>query len=172
LHPVAFKPDAKSEAPRQRWALKLDFVGANPQVQPIGHDRTPAVISYFKGPQSQWQTGLQTYASVVYPELWPGIDLVYRGTANRLKYTFVVKPGAGPNQIKLADRGATAVRRTEGGELEVVTPVGGFADERPYAYQEEGEGQRTEVAAAYAVEDQDGAYGYGFTVGRTTGARR
>jgi hypothetical protein len=102
LHPVAFKPDAKSEAPRRRWALKLDFVGANPQVQPIGHDRAPAVISYFKGPQSQWQTGLQTYASVVYPELWPGIDLVYSGTSTRLKYTFVVKPGADPRQIKLA----------------------------------------------------------------------
>ncbi|MBI3799874.1 MAG: SBBP repeat-containing protein [Deltaproteobacteria bacterium] len=165
LHPVAFKPDAKSEAPRQRWALKLDFVGANPQVQPIGHDRAPAVISYFKGPQSQWQTGLQTYASVVYPELWPGVDLVYSGTSTRLKYTFVVKPGADPNQIKLAYRGATAVRRTEGGQLAVETAVGGFADERPYAYQEEGEGQRTEVAAAYAVEDQEGAYGYGFTVG-------
>jgi len=37
--------------------------------------------------------------------LWPGIDLEYSGTVNRLKYTFMVKSGADPQQIKLAYRG-------------------------------------------------------------------
>ncbi|MBI3800305.1 MAG: SBBP repeat-containing protein [Deltaproteobacteria bacterium] len=166
VRPVAFRPEAASAAPRQRWVLKLDFVGANPQVQPLGQDLTPAVVSYFKGPESQWRTGLQTYAAVVYPELWPGIDLVYSGTANRLKYTFVVKPGADPKQIKLAYRGATSVQLTDAGQLDVRTPAGGFADDRPYAYQESG-GQRAEVATAYSVAAQDtaGEQAYGFEVG-------
>lgn len=98
---VAWQPGTVSPTPgpergRQRWAVKLDFVGANPDVQPIGEDLTPAVVSYFKGPQEQWKTGLKTYARLVYPDLWPGIDLVYTGTGNRLKATFMVKPGRTP----------------------------------------------------------------------------
>lgn len=75
------------------------------------------MISYFKGGRDQWKTGLKTYGTLVYADLWPGIDLICSGTVNRLKYTFVVKPGADPQQIKLAYRGATAVQLTEAGEL-------------------------------------------------------
>ncbi len=138
---------------RQRWVVKLDFVDANPNAQPVGQEPTDAVISYFKGPQEEWTTGLPTYASLVYRDLWPGIDLVYTGTGSRLKYTFVVQPGADPNQIMLAYRGATAVRINEAGQLEVSTPVESFQEEKPYAYQEV-EGQRLEVEAAYSLEGE------------------
>ena len=49
---------------------------------------------------------MQTCDSVAYRELWPGIDLVYSGTFERLKYAFEVKPGADPEQIRLAYPGA------------------------------------------------------------------
>ncbi len=61
---------------------------------------------------------------------------MYTGKVNRLKYTFVVKPGANPNDIKLAYRGATKVRVNDAGQLEVFTPMGGFQDENPFAYQD------------------------------------
>ena len=89
---------------------------------------------------------------MVYRDLWPGIDLVYAGTVNRMKYTFVVKPGADPNQIKLAWRGASGVKVNAAGELEVTTPAGGFSDERPVSWQEVG-GRQVEVATAYQLED-------------------
>ncbi len=56
----------------ERYALKLDFLDANPGVRPVGRDQTEAIISYFKGSPEEWQTGLPTYAEVVYPDLWPG----------------------------------------------------------------------------------------------------
>ena len=159
------------EGSPQRWAVKLDFVGANPEVRPVGQDPTPAVVSYFKGPREAWKTGLPTYASVVYPNLWPGIDLVYTGTATRLKYTFLVHPGADPDRIELACRGATAVTLTDGGELDVSTPLGGFRDAKPYAYQEM-EGRRVGVGATYALSpDAAGAHGYGFRLGSYDRAR-
>jgi len=94
---------------RQQYALKLDFVGANPDVQPVGKDRTEAIISYFKGSPEEWKTGLSTYAGITYPDLWPGIDLVYSGDASLLKYTCHVRPGADPGQIRLAYSGASAM---------------------------------------------------------------
>jgi len=167
VRPVSFRTLADSAGVPQRWAVKLDFVGANPDVRPRGEDPTPAVISYFKGPREQWKSGLRTYASLVYPNLWPGIDLAYSGAANQLKYAFVVKPGADPAQIRLAYRGATAVTLNEAGQLQVSTPAGGFHDDRPYAYQEDEQGRRVEVTAAYALEGggQAEMYSYGFRVG-------
>jgi hypothetical protein len=165
LRPASF---AEPEPPglQAGWVLKLDFVGAKPDARPIGQDQTPAVISHFKGSQSQWQAGLKTYATLVYPDLWPGVDLVYSGTVNRLKYQFVVKPGADPNQIKLAYRGASAVRLNEAGQLELSTPAGSFSDDKPYAYQEVA-GQRVEVRSAYVLEAKahSEAQAYGFSVG-------
>lgn len=119
----------------ERWTVKLEFVGATPDVRPVGKEPTSAVISYFKGPRDEWRTGLPTYAEVVYEDLWPGIDLVYTGTVNQLKYTFLVEPGADPSQIRLAYRGAE-ITLNGAGQLEVSTPAGGFEDGEPYAYQE------------------------------------
>ena len=149
----------------RRWVVKLDFVGANGDVRPRGEEPTPAVISYFKGRREEWKAGLGTCASLVYEDLWPGIDLVYRGTVNRLKYTFLVHPGADPEQIRLAYRGAE-VSLDQAGQLQVVTPAGGFQDDKPYAYQED-DGQRDEVAAAYVLEGEGAGEGqvYGFRLG-------
>jgi hypothetical protein len=166
VRPVAWDSAPDGAGTRQRWAVKLEFVGANPEVTPTGQEPTPARISYFKGPEAQWKTGLATYASVAYRDLWPGIDLVYGGTAGRLKYTFLVKPGADPRQIQLAYRGATAVRLTETGNLEVNTPAGGFHDAVPVSYQEL-DGKRVEVATAYNLEPavDSGRQVYGFRLG-------
>ena len=149
----------------RRWALKLDFVGANPAARPRGQDPTAAVVSYFKGAPGEWQTGLRTYASIIYADLWPGVDLIYSGTVNRLKYTFVVKPGADPARIKLAYRGATGFGVNEAGELEVRTPAGDLSDERPVSYQEVA-GRRVSVATDYQLgAGVEGTQVYGFRVG-------
>jgi len=138
--------------PYSRWAVKLDFVGANPNVRPVGQDMTEAVISYFKGKPDEWHTGLRTYSRIVYTNLWPGIDLVYYGTVNQLKYEFVVRPGADPKQIRLTYRGATDARLNAAGQLEVTAPLGGFTDDAPTAYQETAGGPRVTVPIAYALE--------------------
>ena len=175
VHPVSYRGTggAKEHGPQrhgpqrevERWVVKLDFVDTNPNVRPVGQEPTAAVISYFKGPQEEWTTGLRTYASLVYRDLWQGIDLVYTGTGSHLKYTFLVQPGADPNQIKMAYRGASEVQINEAGQLEVSTPLEDFQEDKPYAYQEV-EGQRLEVAAAYMLEGEssDGTQ-FGFRVG-------
>ena len=167
--------------PYSRWVVKLDFVGANPNVRPVGQEMTEAVISYFKGKPDEWHTGLRTYSRILYANLWPGIDLVYYGTMNQLKYEFVVRPGADPNQIRLAYRGATDVRLNASGQLEVTTPLGSFTDDAPTAYQEIG-GQRVTIPITYALEQTPFTFfdpksaiqnskSYGFLVGDYDPAR-
>ncbi len=142
---------AQAGAGRPEHRLDLELVGADPAVRPVGIDPAPGVFSRFHGPPETWQTGLRMYHGLRYRDVWPGIDLVYAGTADRLKYTFVVHPGADPARIRLAYRGATRVGVNAAGELEIDTPVGTFRDDAPYVYQDAG-GARVEVASAYATD--------------------
>lgn len=156
------RTNRESEAPGRRWVVKLDFIGANRDAKITAREKTSAVISYFKGPKEQWRTGLPTYSSVLYSDLWPGIDLAYAGVGSRLKYSFIVRPGANPDQIRMAYRGATGLEVKGGGQLEIATAVGPLTDDRPYSYQAIG-GQQAEVTAAFSLDQK--AMRYGFRVG-------
>ena len=162
------------EPPDPRWAVTQGFVGADPDVEPSAKRPTDAVVSYFKGSPSQWRAGLPTYASVVYRDIWEGIDLVYDGSGGQLKYSFFLEPGANPDKIRLTYRGATGLRRTSQGQLDVAVPGGGFREEIPYAYQDAG-GRRVKVPVSYAVgSHRGGSKGpgeYGFQVGNFDRAR-
>ena len=145
-----------------RWTVALDFIGAAPVV-PIGTGPSSSNVSYFNGSPDRWATGVPAFTAVTYPQLWPGIDLTYTGRDGRLKYEFVVHPGADPSQIRLAYRGAGAPALNPGGDLVLTTPAGAVTDERPYTYQQVG-GARQQVASAYAL-GEGGAHTYGFAVG-------
>ncbi len=143
----------RGEDRKKDWAVKLEFVDANEDVVLRGGERRNAVFSYFSGPREEWKTGLPSFAEVVYEELWPGIDLVYRGGRNALKYEFRVRPGADPKQIRLRYRGATAVETTDAGGLRVQTPVASFADDSPVAWTVGEGGVRAPVDAAFSVDE-------------------
>jgi len=149
-----FAKNLPGPQPMGRWAVKLDFVGANSKATVKGEERTSAKISYFKGPKETWKTGLQTYSRLVYSDLWPGIDLVYEGDSGRLKGTFVVRPGADPSKIQLAYStgisGAQSVSLTKEGRIAVETPVGSFSEDAPVSYQELA-GKRVDVQTPYIL---------------------
>jgi hypothetical protein len=146
------------------WVAKLDFAGARP-VEPVGTGATGATVGYFTGPQESWRTGIPAYSGITYPDLWPGIDLEYSGDAGKLKYQFVVHPGADPSQIRLAWRGVDSLAVTGSGALAATTPNGGFTDDKPYTYQPV-DGRQVEVASSYAVgKPAGGSHPYGFNLG-------
>ena len=149
---------AKQNSSSQSWVVKLDFVGANKDVKPVGEAKTGGVVSYFKGQPADWQAGVPTYSRIVYRDLWPGIDLAYSGTTDRLKYEFIVHPGADPAQVRLAYRGVDSISVDDEGRLEVKTQEGGFKDDVPVAYQEVG-GTRKAVSLSYKLAARDRADG-------------
>ena len=158
----------REEAFRERWTLKLDFVDAA-RVRPRREKPAETVISYF-GPENEHRSGVSTYNSIVYRDLWPGIDLVYDGDANHLKYRFVVRPGADPERIRLAYRGAERLSLDSEGGLEILTAAGVLRDDVPVCWQETENG-RVPVNATYALGRSEAGSGalntsldYGFHV--------
>lgn len=156
-------------AGERRWAAKLDFVGAARRA-PVGREPKAALFSRFSGPERRWATAMPSHGGLVYRDLWPGIDLVYSGAVNRLKYEFRVRPGADPQAIRLRWRGATRVAVTAARTLRVETPAAAFEDAAPTAWQLV-DGERVAIAMDYEIEAiESGDHGdthttFGFRVG-------
>ena len=112
--PVRRVSMAPERTARERWAVRLDFVGARP-VTPHGEESKSAVVSYFKGRRQHVDDRAQDLRQRRLSRSLAGHRPRLHGRRRRLKYTFVVKPGADPGQIRLAYRGATAVTLTDAG---------------------------------------------------------
>jgi hypothetical protein len=65
--------------------VNLEFLDSNPSAELTGQGQEAAMFSYFKGPSSDWKTGISAFSGIVYHDLWHGIDLVYGRRDNRLK---------------------------------------------------------------------------------------
>lgn len=150
---MTFVLGGSRESTPERWVVKLDFVDANPESIPVSLEKSGAVISYFKGKPEDWTAGLPASSKIIYRQLWPGIDLLYYGSVNRMKYEFIVHPGADPSRIKFVCRGAESVKLTEAGRLAIGTPLGGFEDDVPVAWQEV-EKSRADVPVAYVLTSE------------------
>lgn len=157
---LAFTKDV--DAQEKAVALHLRFVGGN-AARIEGVDRSTGTVSYFLGRDAaKWRTGLPTYDAVTYRELWPGIDMIFRGRGGELKYEFRLAPGADPAKIRLAYTGADSLAIGAEANLLIRTPLGVLRDARPLAYQRIG-GRKVAVASRYAL--RGGKNGYGFVLG-------
>jgi hypothetical protein len=143
----------------QGVTLRLSFLGASPTARIGGERPGPGRANYLIGNDpAEWRTGLPTYGRIVYRNLWRGIDMVFRGGNGRLTYEFLVRPGARPQEIQLAYRGAQALRLDPSGNLRIRTPLGVLTDPRPLSYQVVA-GRRTPVASRFVLS-RSGAYGF------------
>ena len=163
---LSFAKDSTEQQTPQELALALRFVGGNPKVEPQGSERAPGVINDLRGVDpSMWHTDIAQYRDVVYPDLWPKIDMRLREQSGVLKYEFHVHPGASPSDIQLAYGGADGLALSETGGLQIATPLGMLEDSVPLSYQDIG-GVRVPVASRYVLDDNANANGrFSFDVG-------
>jgi hypothetical protein len=155
-------PDAPAPVFRPD-VVRLRFPGADPLSPHRGLAPRPGVSNYLRGGDpSRWVTGVPRFGEVLRRDLWPGIDLRWRGGAGRsLEYSFVLRPGADPARIAIAFEGAAA-RVAPDGDLLLATARGTLRNRRPFAFQER-DGLRVPVAASFAPRP-------GGTVGFAVGA--
>lgn len=140
-------------------ALNLRFVGASPKARLVPGERGAGRVNYLRG--SKRDANLPIYESLTYRDLWPGIDMTFRGQGGALKYEFRVAPGANPSAIRLAYEGSEALSVAPSGALAVRTSTGTLADSAPRSYQRSG-ARHVPVDSRFAIH---GKRSYGFEVG-------
>jgi hypothetical protein len=140
------RPDSSDSGPRtpdSGLALRMQFVGANPNPRVAGQEELPGKVNYFIGNDSaKWRTTIPTFAKVQYQNVYPGVDLVYYGNQQQLEFDFVVAPGADPNMIRLSFGGlvgathASPLQLDDSGNLIISTDGGEVRLRKPLIYQE------------------------------------
>lgn len=106
-------------------SVRVRFEGADPRHDPQGMGPLPGRANFLVGTEDRWHLGVPLYGTVVYPGLYPGIDMVYGGNGRELKSEFVVAAGADPSRIRLRYSTAGTLRIDTQGRL--VIPAGGRA---------------------------------------------
>ncbi len=130
------KPEALEAREATHAALtRITFPGAR-LVEPEARGLLPWRSNFFLGNDpSGWRTNVPSFQEILYPQLYPGIDLVYRASDSGVKYDFVVSPGGDPRDIALRFQGARTLGIGSAGQLLVRGAIGGFADAPPVALQ-------------------------------------
>jgi hypothetical protein len=133
--------------------VRMQMRGASPQPSVEGLEELPGRSNYFSGSQpSEWLTDVASFAKVIYGSVYPGIDLVYYGSAGQLEYDFEVAPGADPAVIQLTFDGVDELAIDDAGDLRLQINGGHIVQRKPLAYQLSLEGRRP-IAARYSINE-------------------
>jgi hypothetical protein len=129
-----------------------------------GDEASPMKTSRFTGNDpAKWERNTSSYNTVVFGEIYEGIELKLKARANNIEKIFLVRPGADVKSISVEMSGAEALSINAKGELEVTTELGSVKFTAPVAYQEIG-GRQVSVPVAYKIADNS-KHTYAFAVG-------
>ena len=135
---------------RRPDSLVMTLVGGNSESHATARHELPGRSSYLVGRNPQkWWTGIPTFEWVQFANIYPGIDVSYRGPQGRLEYEFSVLPNSEPAQIAIEINGGNALY-VRGGRLVVRTPDRELQFDQATAYQETASG-RQYVSAKYRL---------------------
>lgn len=134
------------------YVYKVNFLGAAKHISPVPDKALPAYNNYFIGNDpSAWAGNCRIFQAITYPNVYPGIDVRYYSNGNKLKYDFIVHPGANMAAIAMQYDGPTDLFIKDR-ELNIVTPVGVVKELYPYSYQMI-KGGRQELNCKYVVRN-------------------
>jgi len=146
----------RSSQPKSRSSIvRLRFLGANPRPTIEGLSPMRGAANFFLGNDpADWRANVPTYQAVAYRDLYPGVDLVYRGTEGYLKSEFLIAPGTDPSLIQMAYSGLESVSLREDGALVLQTPLGELIEQAPLIYQQTN-GVRQIIPGGYVLLPAD-----------------
>ena len=121
--------------PIQNHFFQITLIGSNSFSIPQGVQKSEGYYNYFTGNDPcRWASNVSGYTEIIYPEIYDGIDLRITSLGANLKYDFIVKIGADPNQIKLEYCGLDGIDQ-KNGDLFLKTIFGDVIEKSPLSYQ-------------------------------------
>jgi uncharacterized protein (TIGR03437 family) len=136
-------------------AVRMSLRGSRRWRLSEGLEPTGGISNYFIGNDpKKWRTRIPHYRRVKFTGVYPGIDLLFYGSAGKLEYDLVVAPGADPAQVRLDYQGVKSIEVADNGDLVLITATGAqLRQQRPRVYQEIG-GRKVEVVGVYEILDR------------------
>jgi large repetitive protein len=141
-------------------AFRLRLIGSSDQSHLYGEDPLPRQARYREGLLGA-PVSTPTYASVVYKDVYPGVDMRFSGYQGELQYAFSVDRGSAPDSIRLEVDGAMTLDVDAAGALLATGERARLRHAPPSAFQLQG-GDHAPVDVRYVKR---GPHEVGFAVG-------
>jgi hypothetical protein len=138
-----------------RDQIGFRLIGAKPGIGPETRDVLPSVSHYFLGSDpSRWIHNVPNHSQVIYPDIYPGVDLIFHGSGDDLEHDFRISPRADPARLRLSIAGAERISLAASGDLEVYLGSDTFVLQKPHAYQESARGRKS-VESSFVLNSDD-----------------
>lgn len=117
--------------------IRIDLRESNPKAAIEGDPAPASAAGPFVGNASGSPAAkVGSYIRVRYRDIYPGIDLVFRGDNRQIQHDFLVAPGADPDHIHLRFEGADRIFIDDDGSLVVHAGGTELSISPPVAYQD------------------------------------
>lgn len=139
--------------------VEVSFLNASLNVRSRPLKESKGHFNYFLGNNAQaWASDARGFEEVIYENIYPDIDLRIYLSQAKLKYEFIVRPGADASRISFQYKGADKVSLNESGQIEIKTSVGDIREAQPYSFQPASNARTTEVPSAFRLSGDNIAH--------------
>lgn len=120
----------------EKTEIRFDHASATP----VGLTPTAGISNYYIGPDPAAHfTGIGWFSSIIYSDLYPGIDMVFRFNSDGLlEFDLVVEAGADPDQFGLKPKGGAKAEIEADGTLMIADRFGAYAQSKPVVIADDG----------------------------------
>ncbi|MFN5365488.1 MAG: SBBP repeat-containing protein, partial [Bacteroidota bacterium] len=131
----------------ETYRLDVRLVGSNPSPTIRKEEKTDYFENYYNVPgYPEGIQGVSAFEKVIMENVYPGIDWAIYIRDGKLKYDFIVKPGADPSKIVLEYQGAEKLALQNDGSILATSPMGEVEEAKPVCFS-----GREEVASAFVL---------------------
>jgi len=115
--------------------FKYSFNNAQPNISVEGQNPFPQKFNYFLGnDKSKWASNVSVFASILYTNVYPGINLKVNSKFGQIKYEWQVSPFTNPLQIDMELSGLDSIKVKQKSIL-LYTSIGLFQDKNLEVWQ-------------------------------------
>jgi hypothetical protein len=119
------------------YRLDMHWIGASEDVQIVKDGELAGCDNYYSEVCPQGVTGVKSFSSITYKDLYRGVDLKWYEKEGQLKYDYIVKAGADYKMIQWELKGADYIKINSVGQLIIQTPQGVLIEEAPLVLQDQ-----------------------------------
>lgn len=136
-------------------AVRMTFAGTStPEL--AAEDPLPGRHNYFLGSDaSKWRSEVPLYASVLYREVHPGIDVRVREQDGHFEYDLLLQPDADLDLVAIAVEGIERMHLDGEGALVLETRLGPVRMPVPLSWEEGPSGERSLITCRYVLRGED-----------------
>jgi len=119
----------------KQHVIKTSFIGAQSPVFAEEKSPSPFYRNYFlSNDQSTWKSAIHSIKQVKSKQVYHGVDILYEGGNDGMKYSWVVAPGTDARIIQWDYKGAEALKISKSGALEITHSLGVITESKPIAW--------------------------------------